>query len=93
MLDDGSHANQNNTKSRGYAPNEWAMLVNIIRQNLLPFASFSFGILAGVLAVDVSRWNVNKRQLQNQADAAALAGAAAFQFPCNATVETATGSR
>jgi putative Flp pilus-assembly TadE/G-like protein len=48
---------------------------------------FPVFLLFGVLAVDVSHWNVNKRQLQTQADAAALAGAAQFQFPCNATVE------
>jgi hypothetical protein len=50
--------------------------------------AFPFMLLAGVLAVDISNWNVHKRQLQIQADAGALAGAAAFQFPCTGTVET-----
>jgi hypothetical protein len=50
--------------------------------------AFPVFLLAGVLAVDVSRWNVHKRQLQTQADAAALAGGAAWRFPCNATTES-----
>jgi hypothetical protein len=37
----------------------------------------------GVIAVDVANWYVHKRELQTQADAAALAGAGAFQYPCN----------
>src|SRR3954463_13981583 len=50
--------------------------------------AFPVFLLAGVLAVDVSRWNVHKRQLQTQADAAALAGGSAWRFPCNSTTET-----
>src|SRR3954447_10268744 len=45
-------------------------------------------LLRRVLAVDVSRCNLHKRQLQIQADAAALAGGSAWQFPCNGTTET-----
>lgn len=37
----------------------------------------------GVLAVDAANWFVHKRELQTQADAAALAGADNFQYPCN----------
>src|SRR5436305_1555816 len=37
----------------------------------------------GVLAVDVGNWYVHKRELQTQADAAALAGAAYLKFPCD----------
>jgi hypothetical protein len=37
----------------------------------------------GVLAVDVGNWYVHKRELQTQADAAALAGAAYFKYPCD----------
>ena len=36
----------------------------------------------GVLAVDVGNWYVHKRELQTQADAAALAGAGYFKYPC-----------
>jgi Putative Flp pilus-assembly TadE/G-like len=36
----------------------------------------------GALAVDVGNWYVHKRELQTQADAAALAGAAYFKYPC-----------
>jgi hypothetical protein len=50
--------------------------------------AFPIFLLAAVLAVDVSRWNVHKHQLQTQADAAALAGGAAWRFPCNATTES-----
>ena len=37
----------------------------------------------GVLAVDVGNWYVHKRELQTQADAAALAGAASLKYPCD----------
>jgi hypothetical protein len=37
----------------------------------------------GVLAVDVGNSYVHKRELQAQADAAALAGAAYFKYPCD----------
>ena len=37
----------------------------------------------GVLAVDVGNWYVHKRELQTQADAAALAGAGSFKYPCD----------
>jgi hypothetical protein len=37
----------------------------------------------GVLAVDVGNWYVHKRELQIQADAAALAGADNFRYPCD----------
>jgi hypothetical protein len=50
--------------------------------------AFPVLLLAGVLAVDISNWNVHKRQLQIQADAGALAGASAFQFPCDSTVNS-----
>jgi hypothetical protein len=47
----------------------------------------------GVLAVDVGNWYVHKRELQTQADAAALAGAAYFKYPCdNAPIRTAARS-
>jgi hypothetical protein len=46
-------------------------------------------ILVGVFAVDIGNWYVHKRQLQIQADAAALAGGTAFQFPCKASTNTA----
>jgi hypothetical protein len=49
--------------------------------------AFPVLLLAGVLAVDVSHWNVDKRELQVQADAGALAGGAAWRFPCNSTTE------
>jgi Putative Flp pilus-assembly TadE/G-like len=39
----------------------------------------------GVIAVDIGNWYVHKRELQTQADAAALAGAANFNYPCNDT--------
>jgi hypothetical protein len=48
--------------------------------------AFPVFLLSGVIAVDISNWNVHKRQLQIQADAGALAGGAAFQFPCSSTV-------
>jgi putative Flp pilus-assembly TadE/G-like protein len=38
-------------------------------------------LLFAVIAVDAGNWFVHKRHLQTQADAAALAGAAAFSFP------------
>lgn len=41
----------------------------------------------GVIAVDVGNWFVQKRELQTQADAAALAGADAFNFPCNSQTD------
>jgi putative Flp pilus-assembly TadE/G-like protein len=45
------------------------------------------------LAVDVGNWYVHKRELQTQADAAALAGAAYFKFPCdNAPISAAAQS-
>jgi hypothetical protein len=37
----------------------------------------------GVLAVDVGNWFVHKRELQTQADAGALAGAAYYKYPCS----------
>jgi len=40
-----------------------------------------FILLVLVFAVDAANWFVHKRHLQNQADAAALAGAGAFRFP------------
>jgi hypothetical protein len=40
-------------------------------------------LLCGVLAADVANWYVHKRELQTQADAAALAGAAYFTYPCS----------
>ena len=47
----------------------------------------------GVIAVDVGNWYVHKRELQIQADAAALAGADNFQYPCNdATISSAAQS-
>ena len=47
----------------------------------------------GVLAVDVGNWYVHKRELQTQADAAALAGAATFKYPCdNAPISAAAQS-
>lgn len=36
----------------------------------------------GAIAVDVANWYVHKRELQTQADAGALAGAAYFKYPC-----------
>ena len=47
----------------------------------------------GVLAVDVGNWYLHKRELQTQADAAALAGAAYFKYPCdNAPISTTAQS-
>jgi Flp pilus assembly protein TadG len=46
-------------------------------------------LLVGVLAVDVGNWYVHKRELQVQADAGALAGAAFFKYPCSDTPITA----
>jgi hypothetical protein len=47
----------------------------------------------GVIAVDVGNWFVHKRELQTQADAAALAGADAFNYPCDDTaISTAAQS-
>ncbi|MCW3101237.1 MAG: hypothetical protein JWL77_6855 [Chthonomonadaceae bacterium] len=46
-------------------------------------------ILVGVFAVDIGNWYVHKRQLQIQADASALAGGTAFQFPCQGSTNTA----
>ena len=43
---------------------------------------FPVFLLFGVLAVDVGKWYVHKRELQIQADAGALAGAAYFKYPC-----------
>jgi Putative Flp pilus-assembly TadE/G-like len=40
-------------------------------------------LLFGVLAIDIGNWYVHKRELQTQADAGALAAAAAFKFPCD----------
>jgi hypothetical protein len=42
-------------------------------------------MVLGVLAVDFGNWYVHKRELQTQADAAALAGGDNFQYPCNDT--------
>jgi len=49
-------------------------------------------LLFCVLAIDVGNWFVHKRHLQNQADAAALAGAGAYTFPAcddNLVINTA----
>ncbi|MGZ6640792.1 MAG: pilus assembly protein TadG-related protein [Solirubrobacteraceae bacterium] len=46
---------------------------------------FPVFLLFGVLAVDVGNWYVHKRELQTQADAGALAGAAYFKYPCDDT--------
>jgi Flp pilus assembly protein TadG len=47
----------------------------------------------GVLAVDVGNWYVHKRELQTQADASVLAGAAYFKYPCdNAPISDAAQS-
>jgi hypothetical protein len=51
--------------------------------------AFPVFLLSGVIAVDISRWNVDKRQLQTQADAAVLAAGSVWQFPCDATAQTA----
>ena len=40
-------------------------------------------MLLGVVAVDVANWYVHKRELQIQADAGALAGAAYYKYPCD----------
>jgi uncharacterized membrane protein len=40
-------------------------------------------ILLASFAIDLGNWWVHKKALQNRADAAAFAGAGAFQFPCN----------
>jgi hypothetical protein len=45
--------------------------------------AFPLFLLFGVLAVDVGNRYVHKRELQTQADAGALAAAAAFGFPCD----------
>ena len=50
-------------------------------------------IACAVLAVDVANWFVHRRHLQHQADAAALAAARDFQFPCSAATETAVTNR
>jgi hypothetical protein len=50
-------------------------------------------VVCGVLAADVGNWYVHKRELQTQADAGALAAAAAFKYPCDdAAIETAAHS-
>jgi hypothetical protein len=50
-------------------------------------------MVLGVFAVDYGNWYVHKRELQTQADAAALAGADNFQYPCNdATISAAAQS-
>lgn len=46
-------------------------------------------LVLGVVAVDFGNWFVHKRELQTQADAAALAGADNFRFPCDNTSITA----
>jgi Flp pilus assembly protein TadG len=46
---------------------------------------FPIFLLFGVIAVDVGNWYVHKRELQTQADAGALAGAAYFKYPCSDT--------
>jgi Flp pilus assembly protein TadG len=45
--------------------------------------AFPLFLLFGVLAVDVGNRYVHKRELQTQADAGALAAAAAFSYPCD----------
>jgi hypothetical protein len=40
-------------------------------------------MVLGILAVDFGNWYVHKRELQTQADAAALAGADSFRYPCD----------
>ena len=53
-----------------------------------------FVLLVMIFAVDVANWFVHKRHLQNQADAAALAGAGAYTFPnCNNTAIRNTALR
>ncbi len=50
-----------------------------------------FILLFCVLSVDVGNWFVHKRHLQNQADAAALAGGGAYTFPvCDNSLITNT---
>ena len=49
-------------------------------------------MLLGVLAVDAGNWYVHKRELQIQADAGALAGAAYYRYPCDDAAISA-GSR
>src|SRR5262245_17127996 len=46
---------------------------------------FPVFLVLGVLAADVGNWYVHKRELQTQADAAALAGAAYYKYPCSDT--------
>lgn len=46
-------------------------------------------ILFASFVIDTANWWVHKRHLQTQADAAALAGAGAFRFPCSdSAIET-----
>ena len=53
-----------------------------------------FVLLVLIFAVDVANWFVHKRHLQNQADAAALAGAGAYIFPnCDNTLIRNTALR
>lgn len=55
---------------------------------------FPVFLLFCVLAVDVANWFLHKRQLQTQADAAALAGAGAYRFPaCDDDLVTAAALR
>jgi hypothetical protein len=42
--------------------------------------------VAAAYAIDTSYWFVHHRHLQTEADAAALAGGQAFQFPCDSTL-------
>jgi hypothetical protein len=54
------------------------VITAVVMTTLLVFASY---------AIDEGIWFVHHSHLQTQADAAALAGAQAFRFPCTATVD------
>lgn len=57
---------------------------------LVMFAAFaSVAILMSAFALSVGSWFAHKRHLQVQADAAVLAAAQAFQYPCAKTVKEA----
>jgi hypothetical protein len=51
---------------------------------------FPVFLLCGVLAAVGGTWDVHKRELQTQADAGALAAAAAFGYPCDVDAISAT---
>ena len=50
-------------------------------------------ILCAVFAVDMANWWVHRRHAQTQADAAVLAAAQNFQFPCTAATRDADHAR